>query len=102
MQDNAEIVNLEHILPEKPGDNYPKFTAEQVASFWKRIGNMVLIRNKDNSDLRSAPFPIKAATYKGCPYVLTSQVATVEDWTVDTIRDRQRVLAKLALTAWPV
>ena len=47
---------------------------------------------------------------RGLPYkvgfagrlLLTSQVADVSDWTIDTINQRQKVLAKIALKAWPI
>jgi hypothetical protein len=102
LQSDKEEVSLEHVLPERPGNNWPQFNPEEVVSYSRRIGNMVLLRYKDNSDLKSKPFQEKIPVYENCPYKLTSQVATVQNWTVDRIRERQMGLAKLALRAWPI
>jgi hypothetical protein len=100
--DDKEVINLEHILPEKPEGKWSQFTPDEHAAYWKRLGNMVLLRNKDNSDLRSADFSTKSRIFKDVPYVTTSEVASVPDWNVKRISDRQKTLAKLALKAWPI
>ncbi len=100
--EDKQVINLEHILPEKTEGNWPQFTKEQVAAYWRRLGNMVLMLLKDNSSLKSAKFSEKASIYKDSPYVLTSQVASVSDWTVERINERQKGLAKFALKAWPI
>jgi hypothetical protein len=102
LNEDKEAINLEHILPEKPGTNYPQFKKEETAIYWKRLGNQVLMRKQDNSALRSSSFSDKARVYKDSPYLLTSQVAAVPDWTTETIKERQKGLAKLALKAWPI
>lgn len=100
--DDKEVINLEHILPEKPEGNWPQFIPEEVEINYKRLGNMVLLQHKSNSDLKSGNFKAKCIVYKDSPYELTSQVATVKDWTVETIRERQKGLAKLVMKAWPI
>lgn len=102
INDDKEVITLEHILPEKPGGNWPQFTDEQADIYYKRLGNMVLLHHKSNSDLKSADFATKCVNYKDAPYELTAQVATVKDWNVERICNRQKVLAELALKAWPI
>ena len=102
LNDDKELINLEHVLPEKPEENWPQFNEEEVGSYYKRIGNMVLLQHRSNSDLKSADFKTKSIVYKDSPYKLTAQIATVKEWTVETICDRQRELAILALKAWPI
>jgi hypothetical protein len=102
LTEDKDVINLEHILPEKPGDNWPEFSKEEVATYWKRLGNMVLLLKRDNSDLRSSKFTEKSPVYQESPYVLTSQVASVQKWTIERINERQKGLAKLALKAWPI
>jgi len=102
VKSDEEEITLEHILPEKPEKNWPQFTSEEHASYWKRIGNMILLRYKINSDLKSEPFQVKVPEYKKCSYKLTEQVTTLQDWTIETIRKRQVGLAKSALKAWPI
>ena len=96
------VINLEHVLPKKPEGNWPQFTNDEVNLYVSRLGNQALMRASENSDLRSAEFSDKKAVYADSPYVLTSQIADLDDWSVATISARQQTLAGLALTAWPV
>ncbi len=96
------VINLEHVLPKKPEGNWPQFTNDEVNLYVSRLGNQALMRASENSDLRSAEFADKKAVYADSPYVLTSQIADLDDWSVATISARQQTLAGLALTAWPV
>jgi hypothetical protein len=98
--DDRAVINLEHILPKKPAKNWPEFTDEEVAAYTKRIGNVALLRAKENSELKSDSFADKKEVYKDSPFVLTSQIAETDSWTPATIAHRQRGLAKLALKAW--
>ncbi len=100
--DNQEVINLEHILPKEPLDYWPKFDPETAEAYYRRLGNMVLLKAKDNSDLKSAAFQKKKAAYATTPYTLTNQVAALEDWTPQAIEDRQATLARLAVETWPL
>ena len=71
--DDRAIINLEHILPRKPAANWPNFNDEEVAIYSRRVGNVTLLRAKENSDLRSDAFRDKKKVYKHSPFVLTSQ-----------------------------
>jgi hypothetical protein len=102
LTDDKEIVTLEHILPKKPEGNWPQFNADEADSYWRRIGNMVLLHQKVNSDLKSASWADKRAMFAKHGYTLTAEVASVRVWNVDAICERQAHLAKLAVKAWPV
>lgn len=102
LQDDRSIINLEHVLPEKPEGNWPGFSEDDVAQYAKRLGNLVLLRASNNSQLKSCTFSEKRRLYAESPYLLTSQVAELTDWTTQTIADRQKRLAQLAIKAWPV
>lgn len=100
--DDVDSINLEHVLPQKPSDNWPQFDPEQVKLYCKRIGNLVLLQKSQNTQLANAPFTSKMATLKNSPYDLTNQIATVNDWTAAEIINRQQILSSLALKAWPI
>lgn len=100
--DDKEVINLEHVLPEKPMDNWPKVDENTVRLYAKRIGNLALLQAKRNSDLRSTDFKTKKAVYKETPYVLTSDIAKLPGWDASAIEKRQKVLADFALKAWPL
>jgi hypothetical protein len=100
--DDPQVINLEHILPEEPGKNWPEFDEEIVSVYTRRIGNLALLLAKSNSDLRSSDFKTKKAVYRDSAYELTRMVAKVPSWTKKEITERQKTLANLALKAWPL
>ncbi len=100
--EDRSIINLEHVLAKKPEDNWPQFSDDEVAMYTNRLGNQVLMRASDNSDLKSAEFAEKKSAYTKSPYELTSQISGLDDWTVSAIATRQKTLADLALVAWPI
>jgi hypothetical protein len=100
--DDRSAINLEHVLPEKPEGNWPQFSDEQVKLYYKRIGNLCLMRASDNSAAKSDGFPKKKPMFAASPYLLTNQIAAEPDWTVAAITARQKALAALAVKTWPV
>jgi hypothetical protein len=100
--DDRSTINLEHVLPGNPEGNWPQFSDDQVKLYYKRIGNLALMRASDNSDLKSIGFATKKATFAKSPYVLTKQISDANDWTADEIAARQKTLATYALKAWPI
>ena len=99
---DQSVINLEHVLPKKPEGNWPQFTDDEVTYYANRLGNQALMRASDNLDLRSVEFPEKKGVYTKSPYVLTSQIAELDDWSSKAILARQKTLAQMALKAWPV
>jgi hypothetical protein len=100
--DDRSIINLEHVLPEKTEGNWPQFSDEQVKLYYKRIGNLCLLRASENSTLKSSSFEIKQPILANSPYVLTQQVGNAQTWTITEITERQKTLAGLALKAWSI
>ena len=100
--DDKQTINLEHVLPEKTEGNWNHLQPDIAKTLAKRIGNLALMLAKSNSDLKSANFETKKAIFAHSPYVLTRQIASVSQWDEATISGRQKVLASLALTAWPL
>ena len=54
--DNASDVNLEHVLPENPGENWPKMPSDLAAALYTRLGNLALLQTAKNSDLGNKSF----------------------------------------------
>jgi hypothetical protein len=100
--DDKQAINLEHILPERPENNWPEIEEDKQRAYSKRLGNLALLLAKNNSDLRSADFKTKKKVYKASPYELTRQISTVQTWDETQISERQKGLAGLALRAWPL
>jgi Protein of unknown function DUF262/Protein of unknown function (DUF1524) len=100
--DDKSAINLEHVLPEKPEGHWPQFTDEQVKLYYKRIGNLCLMRASDNSAAKSAAFSVKRPIFTKSPYLLTKQIAEADGWTWEEIVARQKTLAGIAVKTWPI
>ncbi len=100
--DDPTIVNLEHVLPKRPGTNWPLFNEDEVRLYSSRLGNLTLMHARENSTVRSGSFDEKKPLFSQSPYILTSQVARYPEWTVEAINARQVELAQLAPKAWPI
>jgi uncharacterized protein with ParB-like and HNH nuclease domain len=102
LNDDPDAINLEHILPQKPLNNWPQFSKDEVDSYVQRIGNFALIQKKTNSDIKSDSFETKKPNFANSPYSTTVRISTYDEWTPAIILDRQKELADLALKAWPL
>lgn len=100
--DDKNVINLEHVLPIRPTSSWPQFTDELAKIFYRRVGNLALLRAKENSSLKSSEFITKKEVYSQSPYILTQQIASADEWTPAVITQRQKTLADYALKAWPL
>jgi hypothetical protein len=100
--DDRNVINLEHVLPMSPANNWPQFTDEQVKLYCKRIGNLCLMRASDNSTAKSSGFEAKKPVLAQSPYALTKQIGSANKWTAAEILARQKGLAKIATKTWPI
>lgn len=97
---DASIVNLEHVLPDNAGDNWPDWHPELAAAYFSRIGNQVLLGAKKNSELGNAPFEVKRAVLAKSEFLLTKEVGAYKKWGPSEIDSRQAALAKMAVSVW--
>jgi len=102
VNDDQQVINLEHVMPLRPEDNWPDTDAETVRTYGKRIGNLTLLRAAANSDLRSASFDEKKKVFAKTPYQITTMIADHDVWGPDEIEERQKVLADFAVDTWPL
>jgi Protein of unknown function (DUF1524). len=99
---NADEVNLEHVLPKDPCDNWPEIDAETASSMSSRIGNLALMAKSENGALNSASFDVKKNSYANSSIILTKTIADNSVWGVQQIEERQAKLAALAVQAWDI
>jgi hypothetical protein len=100
---NPNELTLEHVLPERPAeDAWTQFDEEEKKAYTKRLGNMLLLKQKMNSTIRSSPFNTKRKIYAQSDLLLTKKVAKAVEWTKETIKDHQNYLAELAVKAWKI
>jgi hypothetical protein len=100
--DDQQTINLEHVLPVDPLGNWPQFDPETAQTYARKLGNQALMLAKTNSDLKSSSFELKREAYAESPYELTRMIAKYATWTPSYIAERQKILAELALKAWPL
>ncbi|MBT3047252.1 MAG: DUF262 domain-containing HNH endonuclease family protein [Candidatus Thiodiazotropha sp. (ex Clathrolucina costata)] len=100
--DNQEIVNLEHILPQSPSSTWNHISDEDQATHMKRLGNLALMQIKINTEAGNDSFSFKKPFFSKSHYVLTSMVNKNDSWDTDAINSRQVYLADLAIKAWPL
>lgn len=99
--EDAEAVNLEHILPQSKA-RWEGFDEDTSRANVNRLGNQLLLLAKQNRDVAASDFEAKKVVYGGSPYLLTKQVAAVPAWNPEAIVERQKLMADLALKAWPL
>ena len=95
-------LNLEHVLAQnaEPSDWTGITTADDVATWAYRVGNMVLLTKTENDDIGNGAFETKKSVLKASQLALTSEVGRKGDWGPKQIDERQRKLAKLAVKTW--
>ncbi|SHE29299.1 Protein of unknown function [Ruegeria intermedia] len=95
-------VNLEHVLPQEPGDNWNHISAEDAKSWHKRLGNLTIMDSALNVAAANASFDDKKAIYAQSRIEITRSLSELPDWTLDRIQDRQNALAEKAVQVWPL
>lgn len=98
---NEDEVNLEHILPEHPSTAWSHIEEEVASAFYRRIGNLALMKAKINVEADNDGFSEKISFYASSDFQLTSVLKDRPDWGPEQIEERQRELAKLAVQTWP-
>jgi hypothetical protein len=99
---DEQVINLEHVLPENPGTNWPEIDEETAQSFYSRIGNLVLMQASKNSLIGNSKFAEKCTVLKKSTYLLTQEVGQKSKWGTAEITERQKRLAALAVETWPI
>lgn len=101
--ENGDLVNLEHVFPQKPTEaDWPEFKKPEDRFEWTyRLGNMVLLPKGKNGRIGNKPFTDKSPILKDSSLVLTKEVGESLEWTSKEISSRQTKLAELALKTWP-
>lgn len=106
----AKKVNVDHIYPQKPEDQYRLKQPSEHDEYVNRIGNLTLLDRTLNIKARNSTYPVKKdKAYSATEILLTlrTDMDGLWDWTDDRwkpqgIVNRQAELAEFALAAWPL
>ena len=91
---------IEHILPENAGDDWvADFPVSIQESLVYRLGNYTILEDDKNRACGIKNFEAKKAIYQTSQYVMTKQIVA-QDWTPNTLDNRQTKLSDYASTSW--
>jgi uncharacterized protein DUF262/uncharacterized protein DUF1524 len=104
-----DIITVEHVLPQNPSLNsiwlswFPDLEIRE--KYVHRLGNLVLLSRRMNSQAQNHDFDKKKDTYfktkNGVsPFALTTQVLGYTTWTPDIISQRQQDLMQKLKSLW--
>lgn len=99
----SEKYNIEHILPESPGANWPDFDERTDHRFISRLGNYTLLKRKENQTIGNESFGEKKDIYASSNFMITKQISEENDsWNTERIIVRQKKMAKWATSVWRI
>ena len=98
---NEMELNLEHILPKKPNNNWlEKFSRNDPSQYIYRLGNMTLLDSSVNSKLGNRSFQEKSEAFAHSKLEITKEVADYSVWSPKQIEQRQEKMSKAACQIW--
>jgi hypothetical protein len=104
------IITVEHVLPQNPaaGSMWLSDFKEAERGYWvHRLGNLVLLDRRKNSEAQNYDFETKRDRYfksdtGAPPFVLTSAVIGESHWTPRVVQERQERLVAVLAKHWNI
>jgi len=97
-------ITVEHILPRTPKEGYwlSRFSEEDRLKWTNRLGNLVLLNSRKNSQAGNKPFPEKIKDYfeKKSDFDITNELKSYKEWNVDKLKERHNKLLQEAVKIW--
>lgn len=105
---NQGIVSIEHVLPQNPAAGsawLEDFTEDEREHWTHRLGNLLLLNHRKNSQARNFEFAAKKSRYftsstGSAVFALTTQVLGCDEWTPAVVAERQRDLCARLTKEW--
>jgi len=100
---DPKVVNLEHVLPQKPDASWKTAFSPSVSmeDYIYRIGNLTLLTVKINNDVANKSFKKKQEiAFKSSKLALNKYIIKTKKWCEKEIENRQENMAKIALEVW--
>ncbi|MEU0499381.1 DUF262 domain-containing HNH endonuclease family protein [Mycobacterium sp. NPDC006124] len=103
-----KIISIEHVLPQNPKDSSQwrvDFTDEQRAELTHKLGNLLLLNHRKNSQANNYDYAAKKDKYfktstGSAVFALTTQVLELPSWTPSVIEKRQQELTAILAKEW--
>lgn len=102
-------ITIEHVLPQNPakGSEWETLfpSQQQRQKYLHRLGNLVLLSRRKNSEAQNYKFEVKKQKYfttrNGIsPFALTTQVLREQKWTPEVVERRQKELICILKKVW--
>ena len=109
LQPNVQLLHqrgwtVEHILPRasQHWDNWTEFQHDDRRDWIDRLGNLTLLGPSDNKPgpIFNGNFANKRQIFADSEFALTRELIEYPNWSSDTIRERQKRMAELAVQVW--
>ncbi len=102
------VISIEHVLPQRPpadGQWLEWFPNEEQREAWThRLGNLVLLSKRKNSQAQNFDFERKKLEYfrrNGIsPFAITTEVINEDVWTPEILEERQQRLMETLRQVW--
>lgn len=103
-----DILSIEHVLPQQASADSQwvlDFTDEERGYWIHRLGNLLLLNRRKNSQARNFDFVTKKKRYfttstGSAVFALTTQVLGYDEWTPGVIAERQDQLVRVLTDEW--
>lgn len=102
------IISLEHVLPQNPPprSEWRALFSDDERAFWThRLGNLLLLNRRKNSQASNLSFTTKKSSYFKpeagiAPFAVTVQVLDHDEWTPHVVQQRQGENVALLTNEW--
>lgn len=102
------VISIEHVLPQTPAADSEwlvDFTEDDRAYWTHRLGNLLLLNTRKNSQARNYDFATKKAKYfttstGSAVFALTTQVLGHDAWNPTVVAGRQQELSARLINEW--
>lgn len=96
-------VNLEHVLPLTPNEDWEtEWSSDDARTYYRRLGNLAIMSAKENSTIGNTSFAEKKSIYKQSAFAFTKSLSRYKEWNKEAIEKRQAELAKIAVKVWSI
>lgn len=101
-------ITIEHILPQKLSNDYwmSRYSSSEHAMWLHKLGNLTLISGSKNSEAQNSDFEKKKSVYEKLnsksSFDITRDICLVEDWNIDSLKERHENLKSMLKKLWLV
>ncbi|WP_134355112.1 DUF262 domain-containing protein [Flavobacterium psychrophilum] len=102
------LISIEHILPQKATETYwtERFSNQQINENVHRIGNLVLLSGRKNSQAQNYNFDKKKDVYlknsEKVSFDLTKEICEKSEWNLDNFNKRQNQMIENSRKLWEI